>query len=220
MPGTFGCPLHDAKERQSIARPPLEERTSISQSKLPNTGLTSGGAARAQKRQPTQKKVPTTELLAPPCIGVMVRIFISFFSPVLKSARQTWCNLRRAVFDHCPTSASVRSIKPNILCALRRDPLRSEPLSYTKMTSTLDIMQAIESEWARRSRRGRRKIPGLRPEQYMQAGCESITHAEVLLYTMSCGYGVDEGTKMEVMSRSFFPQRGQALKKPRLEEKR
>lgn len=70
------------------------------------------------------------------------------------------------------------------------------------------------------ARRGRRKIPGLRPEQYMQAGCESITHAEVLLYTMSCGYGVDEGTKMEVMSRSFFPQRGQALKKPRLEEKR
>jgi len=77
------------------------------------------------------------------------------------------------------------------------------PAKFSELNPIEHCWRTVK-EYARRSRR---KVMGLRPALYIQAGCESLTHAEILLYTMSCGYGIDEATQHEVMSTSDFPQR-------------
>ena len=77
------------------------------------------------------------------------------------------------------------------------------PAKFSELNPIEHCWRTVK-EYARRSRR---KLMGLRPELYMQAGCESVTHAEILLYTMSSGYGINDATKHEVMSMSDFPER-------------
>jgi hypothetical protein len=100
--------------------------------------------------------------------------------------------------------------------ALRQLLLQEYDIQIVYLPAKFSELNPIEHCWRsvkEYARRSRRMLSGLRPELYMQAGCQSITHAEILLYTLSCGYGVDEPTKAEVMSASYFPERSTKRKR-------
>jgi hypothetical protein len=97
-----------------------------------------------------------------------------------------------------------------------RDLLRDEGVELVYLPAKFSELNPIEHCWRTvkaHARRMRHTVAGLRPDVYMMSGCESITHAEILFYTLSCGYGVDEAAKANVMSFSDFPER--ATKKNR-----
>jgi hypothetical protein len=97
-----------------------------------------------------------------------------------------------------------------------RELLRDEGVELVYLPAKFSELNPIEHCWRTakaHARRMRRMVAGLRPDVYMMSGCESITHAEILLYTLSSGYGVEEAAKANVMSFSDFPER--ATKKNR-----
>lgn len=83
------------------------------------------------------------------------------------------------------------------------------PAKFSHLNSIEHCWRTSKS-WACRATR---KHPGLDPRAYMQVGCESITHAEILRYMIHDGWGVEVATRTAVLQNSAFPERPSSKKR-------
>ena len=103
-----------------------------------------------------------------------------------------------------------------------RSQLADRGIAIVYLPAKFSHLNSVEHCWRTSKCFARRvylEFPTFSAEILMRAGCESLTHEEILSYMMHDGYGVEDATIREVQTNSGYtprPSNGSHYKKRKL----